>query len=75
MTPERLVPVSRRDLIRRLVRLGFDGPFSGGRHQFMVRNDRRLVLPNPHRSDIGIELLKRILEEAGVTREEWESSS
>lgn len=75
MTPERLVPVSRRDLIRRLVRLGFDGPFSGGRHQFMVRNDRRLILPNPHRSDIGIELLKRILEEAGVTREEWESSS
>lgn len=75
MTPDRLVPVSRRELLRRLVRLGFDGPFSGGRHQFMVRNDRRLILPNPHRSDISVELLRRILEEAGITREEWDASS
>jgi hypothetical protein len=30
-------PVSRRDLIRCLRALGFDGPYKGGRHHFMVR--------------------------------------
>ena len=70
----RLTPVSRRELVRRLVRLGFDGPYTGGRHEFMVRQDRRLILPNPHRGDIGVALLSRILDEAGISREEWESS-
>ena len=70
----RLTPVSRRELVRRLLRLGFDGPYTGGRHEFMVRQDRRLILPNPHRGDIGVALLSRILDEAGISREEWESS-
>ena len=70
----RLTPVSRRELVRRLVRLGFDGPYTGGRHEFMVRQDRRLILPNPHRGDIGVALLSRVLDEAGISREEWESS-
>ena len=30
-------PVPCRKLIQGLRALGFDGPFSGGRHQFMVR--------------------------------------
>jgi len=70
----RLTPVSRRELVRRFLRLGFDGPYTGGRHEFMVRQDRRLILPNPHRGDIGVALLSRILDEAGISREEWESS-
>jgi predicted RNA binding protein YcfA (HicA-like mRNA interferase family) len=45
----RLSPVSRREFIRRLRDLGFDGPYSGGRHEFMLRADRRLILLNPHR--------------------------
>ena len=70
----RLAPVARRDLIRRLLRFGFDGPFSGGRHEFMLRADRRLILPNPHRGDISVDLLARVLEEAGITREECEAN-
>ncbi len=54
--------------------LGFDGPFSGGRHEFLLRSDRRLILPNPHRGDISVDLLARLLDEAGVTRQEWEIS-
>lgn len=68
----RLAPVSRRELIRRLRALGFDGPFLGGRHEFMVRGAVRLVLPNPHRGDLGIDLLARVLRQAEVSREEWE---
>ncbi|MGC8960587.1 MAG: type II toxin-antitoxin system HicA family toxin [Chloroflexia bacterium] len=67
-----LHPVSRRDLIRRLRSLGFEGPYAGGRHEFMVRGDVRLILPNPHRGTIGVALLSRILRQAGVSLEEWE---
>lgn len=67
-------PVSRRDLIRALRALGFDGPVSGGRHQFMVRRDVIITIPNPHGKDIGIGLLSRILRQAGVTRSQWEEA-
>jgi predicted RNA binding protein YcfA (HicA-like mRNA interferase family) len=68
-----LSPISRRELIRRLGRLGFDGPYTGGRHEFMVRGERRLILPNPHRGEIGIDLLARLLRQAGIEREDWTS--
>ncbi|MGA7983112.1 MAG: type II toxin-antitoxin system HicA family toxin [Chromatiaceae bacterium] len=61
----RLSPVSRAALIRRLRELGFEGPFSGGKHLFMVKGDLRLTIPNPHRDVIGIALLSRILRTAG----------
>jgi predicted RNA binding protein YcfA (HicA-like mRNA interferase family) len=67
----RLVPVSRRELIDRLRLLGFEGPFAGGRHQFMTHGTRTVIVPNPHRSDIGIDLLARLLKRAGISREEW----
>ena len=67
----RLIAVSRRELVERLRELGFTGPHPGGRHDFMLRGTRRLILPNPHQSDIGVALLQRILRQAGVTRREW----
>lgn len=65
-------PVKRRVLISSLRQLGFDGPFSGGRHEFMTRNDLVLTIPNPHRGDIGPGLLAVILRQAGVSRRAWE---
>jgi predicted RNA binding protein YcfA (HicA-like mRNA interferase family) len=70
----RLLPLSRPELIRRLKTLSFQGPYSGGRHEFMLRGIRRIILPNPHRGDIGSDLLARILRQAGITREEWETT-
>ena len=46
-------PLKRRELIRRLRALGFEGPFSGSKHQFMVRGSLKLRIPNPHDGDIG----------------------
>ena len=65
-------PVKRKELIKALKEAGFDGPFSGGRHEFLVKGELRLVLPNPHQSDISKDLLARILRQANLTREEWE---
>jgi predicted RNA binding protein YcfA (HicA-like mRNA interferase family) len=69
----RFGPVSRKDLIRCLRTLGFDGPYSGGKHSFMVKGRLTLTVPNPHRGDIGRELLSRILRQGGITRQQWEN--
>lgn len=67
-----LGPVKRRDLIRFFRELGFDGPYSGGNHQYMVRGRTRVRIPNPHQGNIGKGLLSRILKQANVSKEEWE---
>jgi hypothetical protein len=38
----------------------------------MVRQDVTVRIPNPHRGDIGTELLGRILRQAGIARATWE---
>ena len=65
-------PVKRAVLIRCLQQLGFEGPYSGGRHQFMVKDELKLYIPNLHRGDIGRGLLAKILRQAGIERDEWE---
>lgn len=65
-------PTSRKDLVRCLRKMGFDGPYSGGKHQFMIKGDVTLTIPNPHKGDIGRELLGRILRQAEISRKEWE---
>ena len=67
----RLGPISREKLIKHLRALGFEGPFSGGKHLFMSRGDIDVRVPNPHEGDISADLLVRILKQAGVTRREW----
>ena len=42
----RWTPCKRRDFIRRLRQLGFDGPFSGTRHQFMTYKQHRMSIPS-----------------------------
>ena len=65
-------PISRRELIRRLRQAGFDGLYIGGKHPFMIKGTVTLTLPNPHHGDIGMELLTRILRQAGISKHEWE---
>jgi predicted RNA binding protein YcfA (HicA-like mRNA interferase family) len=67
-------PVRRSELARAFRALGFGGPFSGGKHQFMVRGSVTVRIPNPHQADIGRELLSRILRQAGVERGDWEKT-
>ena len=65
-------PVKREVLIRCLRKCGFDGPYSGGKHPFMVKDDLTLTIPNPHKGEIGKELLARIIRQAGISKDEWE---
>lgn len=65
-------PVKRKDLIFFLRELGFNGPYAGGKHQYMVRGTLKLAIPNPHSSEINRDLLARILRQANIPKEEWE---
>ncbi len=67
--------ISRKELIRKFRFLGYAGPFSGGRHQFMMKGSKKIRIPNPHSSgDIHISLVKEIIRQAGISDEEWDKA-
>jgi len=70
-------PLKRRDFIRKLRRLGFDGPCSGTRHQFMVFGQHRQTIPtNSEYSVPQVRLLLRQVESIlarHVSVEDWNS--
>jgi len=68
-------PCKRRLFIERLRKLGFEGPYSGTRHKFMVYKNHRLSIPsNPEYS---IPQLKMMINEVesiidrNITSDEW----
>ena len=68
----KLAPIKRKDLIYYFRQLGFDGPYSGGNHQIMMKDSLTVIIPNPHKSDISKEFLMRILKQVGIDRKVWE---
>jgi predicted RNA binding protein YcfA (HicA-like mRNA interferase family) len=68
-----VVVISRKELIRKFRALGYEGPFSGGKHQFIVKGKQKIRILNPHMSDIGMSLLKEILRQAGISSQDWDS--
>ena len=56
----RLGPIKQSSLIHYFRKLGFDGPYAGGKHQFMIKDTITITIPNPHSGDISRELLRRI---------------
>lgn len=69
----KLTPLKAEEVIRKLKRLGFSGPFPGGKHVRMVHDAKRIIIPIPiHKGkDISIGLIREILNEIGISREEW----
>ena len=57
-------PCKRNDFIRKLRNLGFDGPFSGTRHQFMIYEQYRLALPS--NKEYSVPQLKMMIQEIEV---------
>lgn len=68
-------PISRRELIRRFHTLGFTGPVSGSRHQFVVKGELKVRIPNPHKgSQIDWSLVKELLRQAGIKTSDWDKA-
>jgi predicted RNA binding protein YcfA (HicA-like mRNA interferase family) len=51
--------------------LGWNGPFQEGRHPYMVKGNLSITIPNPHRGDMSVDLLSRILKQAVISRDDW----
>jgi predicted RNA binding protein YcfA (HicA-like mRNA interferase family) len=66
--------LSRREIVRKFRSLGYSGPFSGGKHQFMTKGGQKIRIPNPHIGDIGVSLIKEILRQSGISHEEWDKA-
>jgi len=66
--------ISWRKFAQKLRHLGYEGPYGGGRHLIMKKEDIRLVIPNPHRGDISKSLVAKILRDIGISREEWDEA-
>jgi hypothetical protein len=72
-------PCKRREFIKRLRNLGFEGPYSGTRHEFMVFASHRLSIPS--NVEYSVPQLKMMLAEIEtitgrkLSVEEWNSIS
>lgn len=64
--------ISLRKLVQKFRLFGFDGPYSGGRHLFMIKDKLKIRIPNPHRGDISKHLIAEILRQAGISTKEWD---
>jgi predicted RNA binding protein YcfA (HicA-like mRNA interferase family) len=67
--------ISLRKLIQKFRIFGFDGPYSGGRHLFMVKGALKVRVPNPHRGDISKHLVVEILRQAGISLKDWNEAN
>ena len=70
-------PIKRREFIRRLRALHFDGPYRGTRHEFLVFREHRQTIPsNSQYSVPQLRLLLRQVETIigrPITLAEWDS--
>ena len=64
------MPISRAKFIKRLKNIGFEGSFLGSDHDYMVRGDNFVRIPNDHRREIGANLIVEILREGSISRDE-----
>ena len=69
-------PLKRRQFIRKLRALGFSGPYSGTRHQFMVFGSYRQTIPGDSEYSVAqVRMLVRQIEailQRSISLEEWE---
>jgi len=57
-------PIKWREMVRRLRAFGWGPPV-------MWKSGKKIIIPNPHKGDIDWSLAKRILNQAGITEDEW----
>jgi hypothetical protein len=68
-------PLKRREFVRKLRALGFDGPLSGTRHQFMVLRQHRQTIPG--NSEYSVPQIRMLLQQVEsilgrlISLDEW----
>jgi predicted RNA binding protein YcfA (HicA-like mRNA interferase family) len=69
----KLKPLKSKEVIKKLSKLGFVGPIAGGKHIRMVNLKTKKIIPVPmHKGkDVSVGLIRAIINEAGISRDEW----
>lgn len=65
--------ISWKKLVQNFRKLGFDGPYSGGRHLFMVKGSLKVHIPNKHQGDLSAGLVCEILRQADISKKHWDN--
>lgn len=72
----RWLPCKRKEFVRKLIGLGFKGPYQGTRHQFLIYKEHRLSIPS--NSEYSVPQLKIMLNEVKeiighhISLDEWD---
>lgn len=70
-------PCKRKDFITKLRKIGFEGPYSGSKHQFMLFNNYRLAIPsnNEFSAHQILFMLKEINQiiDRNISNKDWEN--
>lgn len=71
----KLTPIPAREVMRKLRKLGYEGPYGGGKHSAMRHPEtgRKISVPVHSNRDLPIGTLRAIVKAAAVSVEEWES--
>lgn len=64
--------ISWRRFIQNFRKLGFEGPYSGGKHLFMKKCSLKIHIPSKHKGEISAGLVSEILRQAGIDKKEWD---
>lgn len=64
--------ISWRKLIQNFRRLGFEGPYSGGKHLFMKKGSLKVHIPSKHKGDVSAGLINEILRQARINKQIWD---
>jgi len=69
----RIIPISGRDLCKILEKIGFEKVYGKGSHiRFKHPDGRRTVVPVHSNEEIGVGLLREILRQIKLSREDYE---
>jgi hypothetical protein len=71
VSKHKITPLSWNKLVNKLREAGFDGPYQGGKPPYMIKGELVLTIPNAHPEAISVDLIVRIIRQAGIPREEW----
>lgn len=67
----RLIPLKAREIISKLQKLWYHWPVSWWRHQHMIKWTKVIPIPIHGSHDIGVGLIKKIINEIEITNDQW----
>ncbi len=65
--------ISWRKMVKKFKNLKFEGPYSGGKHLFIVKGSLKIHIPSNHGSDISVGLINEILKQAKINKKDWDN--